>query len=553
MRVLDTLFGAFWGSSPEQQDTDDDGATTTQSLGDALLATRRQRRAEVPLIVILTISALVFATFMLYSSPFGGGGKRFIGGHLYRSPRYKQFQQTIGVWLSVSVLYHLPWTGTGRQGDLRAALTTLLTFLLASVTVLVGVEACYRFVWRRLRRYTRSGPDKYYAKRYARNFRGVAWSSCRKGAILSAACALYYQHCGRNDDGSQANRDDAVCTTLAALSSEFWPSPGLPTASPVAAAAADADVDAVAANAVYMPSPFSPRSPVFTLWATGIALFVTNYAMERTDAFMAGQGLLARRRTSTLHRPRARRPGKLNGNANPANAANAGAGNANANPTDDAPSDSPDTVRRRQRFARLRHAPSAAGALKNTTLRSLPRFTSTPLGGAVGSKRSSIGTDLVRATSTAGGAGAGAGGPGGSGGGGRGGHASEPRHFLPMAHWFNIALAQTAYEVLISTKIFLGRFDIRVLQAAFHQRQHDGTSVADGARDAVDGDDGATTSSSEEDTTTTDDDDDDDATTSDERGATAPPPEDASAAHARDLRRRAEESEARRSARGDTP
>lgn len=43
---------------------------------------------------------------------------------------------------------------------------------------------------------------------------------------------------------------------------------------------------------------------------------------------------------------------------------------------------------------------------------------------------------------------------------------AAPTNFMPMAEWYSLALTRTAFDLLISMKLFLGRFDMRVMQAA---------------------------------------------------------------------------------------
>ncbi|OQR90250.1 hypothetical protein THRCLA_09395, partial [Thraustotheca clavata] len=53
-------------------------------------------------------------------------------------------------------------------------------------------------------------------------------------------------------------------------------------------------------------------------------------------------------------------------------------------------------------------------------------------------------------------------------------HSKLPaEHALPMVPWYSMFIFDTAFELLISLKIFLGRFDMRTMQAAIHPNYKD--------------------------------------------------------------------------------
>ncbi|EQC35107.1 hypothetical protein SDRG_07341 [Saprolegnia diclina VS20] len=53
-------------------------------------------------------------------------------------------------------------------------------------------------------------------------------------------------------------------------------------------------------------------------------------------------------------------------------------------------------------------------------------------------------------------------------------HSKLPaEHALPMVPWYSMFVFDTAFELLISLKIFLGRFDMRAMQAAIHPNYED--------------------------------------------------------------------------------
>ena len=85
----------------------DEAPADVKDLLADLLSARRKASRELPPMVMLSVTAVMLAAFFLYSSPFTTT-RRQRTSHLYRSPEYQSFQQGLGCWICLSVLYHLP-------------------------------------------------------------------------------------------------------------------------------------------------------------------------------------------------------------------------------------------------------------------------------------------------------------------------------------------------------------------------------------------------------------------------------------------------------------
>mmetsp|Transcript_26830 Transcript_26830/g.43187 ORF Transcript_26830/g.43187 Transcript_26830/m.43187 type:complete len:1228 (+) Transcript_26830:546-4229(+) len=65
----------------------------------------------------------------------------------------------------------------------------------------------------------------------------------------------------------------------------------------------------------------------------------------------------------------------------------------------------------------------------------------------------------------------------------------SPTDLLPMTEWYSLALTETAFQLLISMKLFLGRFDMRTMQAAIRDKyENQGESASDTSFDGRYGD-----------------------------------------------------------------
>ncbi|GBG34022.1 Hypothetical Protein FCC1311_102452 [Hondaea fermentalgiana] len=157
------------------------------------------------------------------------------------------------------------------------------------------------------------------------------------------------------------------------------------------------------------------ESPVGLLWLSGVAIWATYYTLRRTKRINQSlQRRAVRRRREEEARAQARTSGGLRGATSSAGTSQAIAGHDQSNNYEDEKDaeDAQDDLSSDDEYEDETKRATTTGAVHN------PR------------------------------------------------REAAPTNFRPMAEWYSLAVTRTAFDLLISMKLFLGRFDMRTMQAA---------------------------------------------------------------------------------------
>lgn len=224
-----------------------------------------------------SIYGFLLGFFYFFSSPFLSSTIQ---------PSYSNFSRWYVGWLLVAAVYHLP-SFQSMGVDMRMNLSLFLTLFLASVLVLALFHIAFLALW-----------YLGFAARLAGK-RPEILTILQNSAVLSIACCAFYSHCGNQapDQPGIFQRQRSVFDDLpkwfAGLKNVHLAKEQMCTEwlAPVGTAA---DYPVFSKWALYgervcndacVGGPTDIISPVYSLWATFIGLYVANYVVERSTGW----------------------------------------------------------------------------------------------------------------------------------------------------------------------------------------------------------------------------------------------------------------------------
>ncbi|EFJ24167.1 hypothetical protein SELMODRAFT_102099 [Selaginella moellendorffii] len=230
-----------------------------------------------------SIYAFLLGFFYFFSSPF-----------LVRTiePSYSNFNRWYVLWLLVAAVYHLP-SFQSMGVDIRMNLSLFLTLFMASVLILVLFHISYLGLW-----------YLGLVARLAGN-RPEILTILQNSTVLSIACCVFYSHCGnRGPKGKPLGRqlsstvlfENLLHSNLTKWINNWPPMHEVKEQvchnwlGPVGSAA---DYPVFSKWVVYgemvchdaCVKTSENISPIFSLWATFIGLYIANYIVERSTGW----------------------------------------------------------------------------------------------------------------------------------------------------------------------------------------------------------------------------------------------------------------------------
>ncbi|CAN6478455.1 unnamed protein product [Victoria cruziana] len=230
-----------------------------------------------------SIYACLIGFFYFFSSPFFGKTIK---------PSYSNFSRWYIMWISVSALYHLP-SFQSMGVDMRMNLSLFLTIYFSSVLFLVTFHIIFLGLW------------------YVGLFARVAGKQpgilaiIQNCAVLSIACCIFYSHCGNR----AIVREKSIRRNSGLSFLSFWKSDEKRTllsqflhmnemkdqicSSWFAPVGSASDYPLLSKWVIYGESvcsgscagPSDEISPIYSLWATFIGLYIANYVVERSSGW----------------------------------------------------------------------------------------------------------------------------------------------------------------------------------------------------------------------------------------------------------------------------
>ncbi|KAH7848647.1 hypothetical protein Vadar_005588 [Vaccinium darrowii] len=219
--------------------------------------------------------------FYFFSSPFLGKTIK---------PSYSNFSRWYIAWILVAALYHLP-SFQSMGLDMRMNLSLFLTIYLSSILFLLVFHVIFLGLW--------------YVGLVARvaGKRPEILTILQNCAVLSIACCVFYSHCGNR----AILKDKPSPRTFRLLS--FWKKEEQKTwlakflrmnelkdeicSSWFAPVGSASDYPLLSKWVIYgelacngsCPGPANGISPIYSLWATFIGIYIANYVVERSTGW----------------------------------------------------------------------------------------------------------------------------------------------------------------------------------------------------------------------------------------------------------------------------
>ncbi|KAH7429398.1 hypothetical protein KP509_09G046200 [Ceratopteris richardii] len=222
--------------------------------------------------------ACLLGFFYFFSSPFYGKTIQ---------PSYSNFSRWYVAWLLVAACYHLP-SFQSMGVDIKMNLSLFLTLFLSSVTALILFHITFLGLW-------------YFglAARLAGK-RPEILIILQNSAVLSIACCVFYSHCGNRAPSFARQRSSQFIFDYLKNSKKAWLW-GWPTMQEAKEQICTTWLGPVGSANDY---PFFSKwvlygelacnegcdgtaniSPVYSLWATFIGLYIANYVVERSTGW----------------------------------------------------------------------------------------------------------------------------------------------------------------------------------------------------------------------------------------------------------------------------
>lgn len=229
-----------------------------------------------------SLYACLFGFFYFFSSPFI---RKTI------KPNYSNFSRWYIAWIFVAALYHLP-SFQSMGLDLRMNLSLFITIYISSVIFLIVFHILFLGLW--------------YVGLVARvaGKRPEIWAIIQNCAVISIACCVFYSHCGNRAMLKRKSLDrknswilsmwnkperNAFVSKLIRMHewkdhicSSWFASVG--SASDYPFFSKWVIYGELACNGSCDGQP-DEISPIFSLWATFIGLYMANYVVERSSGW----------------------------------------------------------------------------------------------------------------------------------------------------------------------------------------------------------------------------------------------------------------------------
>ncbi|XP_028757656.1 uncharacterized protein LOC114716766 [Neltuma alba] len=226
--------------------------------------------------------ACLFGFFYFFSSPFIGKTIK---------PSYSNFSRWYIVWILVAAVYHLP-SFQSMGVDMRMNLSLFLTIYLSSILFLLVFHIIFLGLW--------------YIGLVSRvaGKRPEILTILQNCAVLSVACCVFYSHCGnrailrrrpldrRNSNWFSFWKKEERNTWLAKFirMNELKDEVCSSWFAPVGSAS---DYPLLSKWVIYgelacngsCPDSSDEISPIYSLWATFIGLYIANYVVERSTGW----------------------------------------------------------------------------------------------------------------------------------------------------------------------------------------------------------------------------------------------------------------------------
>ncbi|KAL4583597.1 hypothetical protein LXL04_008175 [Taraxacum kok-saghyz] len=227
-----------------------------------------------------SIYACLLGFFYFFSSPFVGKTMK---------PSYSNFSRWYIAWILVAALYHLP-SFQSMGVDLRMNLSLFLTIFITSVFVLLLFHLVFLGLWY-------IGLVSRVAGR-----RPAFLTIFQNCAVLSVACCVFYSHCGnhalnerpfgRKDSGFFSLWNKGERNALLAKFLKMYEFKDEVCKSWFAPVGSARDYPLLSKWVIYGefsctgPCESSDEiSPIYSLWATFIGLYIANYVVERSTGW----------------------------------------------------------------------------------------------------------------------------------------------------------------------------------------------------------------------------------------------------------------------------
>lgn len=215
--------------------------------------------------------AFFFGFLYFFSSPFLG---RTI------QPNYSNFSRWYVLWLLIAGVYHFP-SMQSMGVDIKMSLSLFLTLLLLSVLALLVFHITFLVLW--------------YMGLVAR-FAGKQLeilTILQNSTVLSIACCVFYSYCGnRTPTREKGSKGSGLLETFIKWDNGSWGSrwPQVhelkeQVCSTWLAPVGSASDYPVFSKWVIYGGSAENISPVYSLWATFIGLYIANYVVERSTGW----------------------------------------------------------------------------------------------------------------------------------------------------------------------------------------------------------------------------------------------------------------------------
>ncbi|XP_074279297.1 uncharacterized protein LOC141604730 [Silene latifolia] len=218
----------------------------------------------------------LFGFFYFFSSPFIGKTIK---------PSYSTFSMWYIAWILLAAVYHLPKL-LSMGVDLRMNLSLFITIYISSILFLLVFHVIFYGLW--------------YLGLVARvaGKRPEIWTILQNCAVISVACCIFYSHCGNRaivkEKGSYSwlpfVKKDKNSPSWFLQMNEFKDQVCSSWFAPVGSAS---DYPLLSKWVIYgelggsgagAESP-DEISPIYSLWATFIGLYIANYVVERSTGW----------------------------------------------------------------------------------------------------------------------------------------------------------------------------------------------------------------------------------------------------------------------------
>lgn len=232
------------------------------------------------------IYAMLILAFYFFSSPFTSKTSE-MRRHV---STYFVLSTSIGIWLAVALLYHLPtFESLGLKSNISLSLYLIVFF--ATAVFLLLLHVCYTAAALLARRHCRLAWNPvlkgHKLRGVFKHFVDDLWAIFTVSTLVAAACCVFYEHCGNVGAEAKVIADPSVLGSLKAGICEYWLAARLMEnhssyAWLVVYGEFEEDTDPLQQS---KEAQTRFISPVYTLWLTFISLYMTNFLVEHTRSW----------------------------------------------------------------------------------------------------------------------------------------------------------------------------------------------------------------------------------------------------------------------------